>query len=173
MLCPATVGPRPPRYETWLRQGVVLQAASLPTPASRHVAHQLAEMCRRSVVGSQRLSSACLAPRCRIEPYLDQAAPLRGAAGPASAPRSALGGPRGARRAASREAPLDQHSSSATQTGCVLLAALSPAGSGSQQPDARAVHQARGGITGRAGRRPGRLPPIQAGPTGAVPLPGY
>ena len=31
MRCPATAGPRPPRCETWLRQGVVLQAASLPT----------------------------------------------------------------------------------------------------------------------------------------------
>ncbi len=37
--------------------------------------------------------------RCRIEPYLIKAAPLRGTAGPASAPGSALGGPPGARRA--------------------------------------------------------------------------
>ena len=44
--------------------------------------------------------------RCRIEPYLIRAAALRAAAGPASAPGSALGGPAGARRAASgRSAP--------------------------------------------------------------------
>ena len=41
--------------------------------------------------------------RCRIEPYLDQGGAC-GAAGPASAPGSALGGPPGARRAKSHRA---------------------------------------------------------------------
>ena len=50
------------------------------------------------------LAAACLGHLswplcCRIEPYLIKAPPLRGTAGPASAPGSALGGPPGARRA--------------------------------------------------------------------------
>ena len=48
-----------------------------------------------------RLYSACIAPRCRVEPFLDQSG-ARGAAGPASAAGSALGGPPAARRAACR-----------------------------------------------------------------------
>ena len=57
----------------------------------------------RSPPTGPRLASSCQSVlssplRCRIQPYLIKAAP-RGAAGPASAPGSALGGPPGARRA--------------------------------------------------------------------------
>ena len=45
----------------------------------------------------------------------NQGGAARGAAGPASAPRSALGGPRGARRATTARQPPDQHSPSITQ----------------------------------------------------------
>jgi hypothetical protein len=48
------------------------------------------------------------AARCRIEPFLDQGGAC-GAAGPASAPRSALGGPRGARRAAAHKTTRSAH----------------------------------------------------------------
>jgi len=54
-----------------------------------------------------------------------KAAPLRGAAGSASAPRSALGGPRGARPAAAAGFPPDHPSSLTSQAGCVLLAVRS------------------------------------------------
>ena len=54
---------------------------------------------------------------CRIELLWIKAAPLRSAAGPASAPGSALGGPPGARRATHRRDPQTKVAQRAT-TGC-------------------------------------------------------
>jgi len=62
--------------------------------------------------------------RCRIELYWIKAAPPRGAAGPAPRRRSALGGPRGARRATPRElarsARLIRHAPRSTLRGAFL-----------------------------------------------------
>jgi hypothetical protein len=55
---------------------------------------RVARRARTSCTRSRRHSAQHHGPRCRIEPYLDHAAPLRGAGGQRSA--SALGGPAGA-----------------------------------------------------------------------------
>jgi hypothetical protein len=56
---------------------------------------------RPAIARHQRCPFGPFGPlHCRIRPYWIKAAPQRGAAGPASAPGSALAGPPGARRAA-------------------------------------------------------------------------
>jgi len=74
---------------------------------------------RGRLVHGQLARSACplvYCARCRIEPHLDQGGAAARRRGPASAPRSALGGPRGARRATPQATP-DQHGPSVTQGG--------------------------------------------------------
>jgi hypothetical protein len=59
--------------------------------------------------------SVCVS-RCRIKPYWIKAAPLRGTAGPASAPASGLGRPRPTHAGPQPRDPLDLHGSSGMQT---------------------------------------------------------
>jgi hypothetical protein len=45
--------------------------------------------CRGGTEGGEvTAEECCIAPRCRVEPFLDQGGAARGAAGPASAPRA-------------------------------------------------------------------------------------
>ncbi len=84
--------------------------------------------CPSQSASSSPLSSAapfgwpdrCRVPavNCRIEPFLYQGGAARGAAGPASAPGSALGGPPGARRA-TPAGRADQSGLPVTQSGTV------------------------------------------------------
>ena len=88
-----------------------------------------------SAANNARLSSAV---RCRIRPYWIKAAPLRGAAGSASAPRSASEGTRGARRAAAaRVRQISTAHPPRRPDACSWT--LSPGRVRSQQRDARPV----------------------------------
>lgn len=88
------------------------------------------------VYGSASTYTPGIAELCRIGSRRRAAR----AAGPASAPRSALRGPRGARRAAAARPPPDPHDYSSRRPGCVLPRNASRSVPNSQQPHARSMH---------------------------------
>ena len=107
---PATVGP-PPNLAAYLPQPA---APGRPEP---HIFGRLVVLGSRLEHPLEGLTTPGLRPG---PGRMGLAAPSPIPCYPAPAPRSASEGTRGARRAMSQDPP-DQHSSSDTQTGCVLL----------------------------------------------------
>jgi hypothetical protein len=96
----------------------------MPRSALWIVADQLADECRASPDGGHTSAAfvvfvVFVAFRCRIEPYLDQVAPLRGAGAWRQRRRPALGGPRGARRATSRDSTGSAQLTRRAHIGCM------------------------------------------------------